>query len=226
MGTKKKTSLKYVFANNLPKDKVVPEEVVQPETPVDDVVVPDPDPEPEIEIDETPPVADVPVKIDYPTLTYPIGTPENGILLCIILSLITLFSLGFLIWHEHTWRKQEESEVDVQVEDTYDTLTNIVRNYVSTIDDSNKVELCKQIREVYLTASDSDKDLDSDLETIKSETRRILGFDERRARTNEHEWQKLFGSTGVIDSWLSYSGIKLSNDNKKAFFKAVAEGLK
>ena len=140
--------------------------------------------------------------------------------------MITLFSLGFLIWHEHTWRKQEESEVDVQVEDTYDTLTNIVRNYVSTIDDSNKVELCKQIREVYLTASDSDKDLDSDLETIKSETRRILGFDERRARTNEHEWQKLFGSTGVIDSWLSYSGIKLSNDNKKAFFKAVAEGLK
>ena len=76
MGTKKKTSLKYVFANNLPKDKVVPEEVVQPETPVDDVVVPDPDPEPEIEIDETPPVADVPVKIDYPTLTYPIGTPS------------------------------------------------------------------------------------------------------------------------------------------------------
>ena len=50
MGTKKKTSLKYVFANNLPKDKVVPEEVVQPETPVDDVVVPDPDPEPEIEL--------------------------------------------------------------------------------------------------------------------------------------------------------------------------------
>lgn len=228
MGTKKK--INYVFASNLPKDKVetpVQEEEVQNEPMVEEPVDTS-EPEPEAPVDMSPikEEEDPPTRIKYPTLEYPIGTPENGIFLCIILSLITLFSLGFLIWHEHTWRKQEESEVDVQVDDTYDTLTSIVRNYVATIEDTNKADLCKQLRDVYLTASKSDKDLESDLETIKTESRKILGFDERRARTNEHEWQKLFGSTGVIDSWLSYSGVKLSNDNKKEVFKAISEGLK
>lgn len=228
MGKKKKTSINYVFANNLPEkvEEPVQEETAPEETPVEETKE---EPKPPVIAPVIVAPSNDPTKVNYPPLTYPAGTPDTGILLCIILSLITLVSLGFLIWHERSWRQEEEQNTDVQVDDTYSTLTTVVKNYVATIRDPKKAEYCVQLKAIYYDASRASNDISQIEAIILAKSRNVLSFDDRNKPEEEvayeYEWQRLFGSTGVINNYLSMANIVVTKDNQKDVFTAIAKGL-
>lgn len=166
-------------------------------------------------------------QVEYDDYKEPLGSKkENGIILTIILSSLLIVSLlGFLIYYEHSWRLHEEQE-NVLVDSRYEELSIIVKNYVSTIDDPNKGELCQKLESVYREAAKSTDDIDTVLKKVQEQSQDILGFNERVARTKEYEWYKLLGVHGVIDNWVTESGLGFTKQNQKELFTAIAEGFK
>ena len=195
-------------------------EVDEPE----EVVVPE---EEEAPKEEGPVVANQ--KVKYKPYEEKLGTvKENGILLCIVLLVLILLSLGFLIYHEHTWR-QEEEQSNVLVEPEFNGLRDVIRNYVKDMEDPDKAEYCRQVREVYLAAANStNPDIDQIQDQIYDKLHNeIFEFEAPRKKTKyEYEWQKLFDQTGVINTWLTATKTDITIKNKKAIFTAIAEGLK
>ncbi len=202
--------------------KVVQEPVEEPViTPVDEPV------EEEIIVEEEPvPESNSSTNtvIKYDEYKVPRGAKENGIILTIILSILILLSLGFLIYYEHSWRLQEQQE-ETLVDSSFEALTNVVKNYVATIEETNKEDLCRQLYEVYISASESTEDIEFIVLTIREMSQEILGFNDKVAKTKEHEWYKLFGVHGVIDMWLTDSGIVVDKKNQRDVFTAIAKGI-
>jgi len=250
----KESKLNFILANNLPKKKQheSPKVIVSHQTTAeipenkpsfseiqelsDDSVTeetsPIPQPVPTIEShrrhsdsrsQRIPP--DEPPQLDYNQFMVPLGSKDNGITLCIVLSTIIALALGFLIYHEYVWRIHEE-ESQVHVDSEFSTLTVVIKTYVSSIKDERKAEYCQKLYPVYIQASKSKEPLEQTIKQVIKQSREILGFDAVESQSNEFEWHKLFGVDGVIDTWMVDNGIKITDSNRKEFFKAVAQGLK
>ena len=123
-------------------------------------------------------------------------------------------------------RRQQEN---VLVDSKYDDLQKVVRTYLATMKDPNKIQLAKQISEVYVKMSTATGDInDIEDETLK-QTQEILGFNEPgySSKTDyEYEWQHLFDATGIVNTWLINSGTIITKENQKDVFMAIARGLK
>ena len=224
-GNKTGTASEFSPRPRRKNDLVVEEPVVEEPQEVSNTVPEEeevPVEEPEIESEPK----EVKPQLDYVIYTPPKGAKENGAVLSVVLSILILIVLSFLVYYEHSWRLQEqEDNAEVQVDNEFDVLRVIVKNYVQTISDSNKDQLCKQLYSVYMSAAESKQDVETTLKVVKEKSREILGFDEKTARTNEAEWQKLFGSTGIIDNWLITANVEITDSNKKEVFTAIAKGL-
>lgn len=188
-------------------------------------------PEEEESVVEEPEVEPVPVVDDEPQWDCDNETlfekiQDNWLVYSNILLMILVIALSFVVYYERSMRLSDfEDDAEVQVDNEFDALTAVVKDYVQTISDSNKEQLCKQLYSVYIDAAESTQDVEATLKTIREKSREILGFDERVSRTNEAEWQKLFGSTGVIDNWLITANIEITEANKRDIFTAIAKGL-
>lgn len=233
----KKSKINIVLAQNIPGEEQVSTgsdsgegAVVEATTPVEDVSEESETVDEEEEVSEEVPSetssSEKPAEeIKYKPIEEPLGTvQENGIRLCIILLVLILLALGFLIYHERTWRQDENADTTVVLK--YDTLRAIVKNYVSTISDPRKAEYCSDLRAAYIEAANSRENIDVIIEKLQTKSQVILGFNERRQRSNEHEWQKLIGAGGIIDAWLAEAGIILLPETKHDVFMAIAEGLR
>lgn len=180
-------------------------------------------------IEETPEQGEkITTTVDYKVLNVPLGSKkENGVILAVVLSTLLIVTLlGFLTYYEYSWRLHEEEQENALVESDYEGLRKVVKNYVATIEEDDKAELLKELRDVYIAASKSTEDIDSILDTIRTQSQEILGFNDRRPRTKEYEWYKLFGVHGVIDTWMTEAGEDFTKKNQKKVFTAIAEGLK
>lgn len=221
-----------MFPANIPNkiEKPVPEQVIEPEPSVEPVTEPEiiPERKPEFKPAPEPVSEDKPPKTQVDIDVYKPTGPDTGITLCAILLSLILVGLVFLIWHETTWKQQEEQNGSVNVEPEYDGLRIVVSNYVKDMKDPNKYEYLQEIRQVYIDAANSkETDINQLIDGIYDKTHDILGFEKPRRKTKyEWEYQKLFDNTGVINAWLMSANVIITPQNKKAIFMAVAEGLK
>ena len=234
MAKQKKKTVGYTFANNIPDTKVepIPDSEPAPIQEPEEVATPEPV---EAPVEHQPLIKIVPPESsDKPKTTVdddvyrPTG-PDTGITLCAILLGLILAGLIFLIWHETSWKSQEDQQDQViNVDTEYSQLQIVVSNYVKNMKDPNKMSYLSQIRQVYLEAANSSNpDINQILDTIHDKTHDILGFEAPRRLTKyEWEYQKLFDQTGVINTWMIGANVVVTTKNKKQIFTAIAEGLK
>lgn len=162
------------------------------------------------------------------TLSY---EDNKNILFAIIFVLLLIIALlGYNLYCARCANNlDQQEETEVVIDSKYEELQNVVKDYLAKMKDPNKTELASQISSVYVEASTAKGDINNIETDIRKKSQDILGFNEPgySSKTDyEYEWQELFGSSGVINSWLEKSNFIITKDNQKDVFMAIARGLK
>lgn len=118
------------------------------------------------------------------------------------------------------------SSTSIAASSDFKDLTEQVKAYVNGMTVKDKNSYLDALYSIYSNACKSNENWEAIHADIKVETRRILGFDDPVAQTEEYVWQGLFGSQGIIDTYIVDNDVALSNASYKKLLTAIAAGLK
>ena len=117
------------------------------------------------------------------------------------------------------------STISVTPDVDYSQLGKAVSEYLDTHEIAGKAKLISKLKNLFMGAANKKQGWEEKHTEVYNGVRDILGFDQPKATTDEHLWQALLGKSGVIDDWVTESGIELTNESYNQILIAVADGF-
>lgn len=118
------------------------------------------------------------------------------------------------------------SSTNVDASSDFTDLTALIKAYINDMSVQNKDSYLNALCSIYTSACNSNENWEAIHEKVRVDTRRVLGFDDPVEKTEEYVWQGLFGTQGIIDTYIVDNDVALSDVSYKKLLAAIAAGLK